>query len=352
MKAIVKNSAEIGLMYTEVLKPVPKPNEVLIEVEAASICGTDIHYYKWDQNARDFAEKFNVQFPFIIGHEFSGTIVALGSAVTTRTIGQRVAIETHIPCGTCFQCENDEAHNCANMSVYGTSCNGCFAMYAVADEKIAFVLPDEVSFEEGALLEPGGVAMRAVEEAEIMPGDTVVINGCGPIGLMAIQIAYAAGAARVIAFDMDEYRLNMAREFGAAAFNITKDNAVEKVRELTKPRGGADVVIELSGSVKAYDTIFDMIRLEGRIVTVGHPGGPVSVNVTKSINLKGTRIKGIFGRRIWSTWHHLTSLMASGKVDLLKVVTHRFAFVEYEEAFQQISRGAGKILFLKEHKEG
>ncbi|WP_368234903.1 zinc-binding dehydrogenase [Anaerotruncus rubiinfantis] len=348
MKAVVKNSTDIGLEYREVDKPVPKPHEVLIEVEAASICGTDIHYYKWDQNAKDFAGKFNVQFPFIIGHEFSGTIVAVGEAVSTRKVGQRVAIETHIPCGTCFQCENGEAHNCANMSVYGTSCNGCFAPYAVADEKISFVLPDEVSFEEGALLEPAGVAMRAVEEARIAPGDTVVINGCGPIGLMAIQIAYAAGAGRVIAFDMDEYRLKMAAEFGAAAFNFTKCNTVEEVKKLTKVRGGADVVIELSGAASAYRTIFDMIRLEGRIVTVGHPGGPVEINVTQNINLKGASIKGIFGRRIWTTWHDLTSLMAAKRIDLLKVVTHRFSFAEYEQAFAQISQGAGKILFLKD----
>lgn len=348
MKAVVKNDTNVGLAYLDVPKPEPKPNEVLIRVHAASICGTDIHYYKWNQSAEDFARKFNVQFPFIIGHECAGEIVAVGSDVKNRKVGERVALETHIPCGKCFQCMHGEAHNCANMKVYGTSCDGCFAPYAVADEKIAYVLPDEVTYEEGALLEPAGVAMRAVEEANIEPGDTVVVNGAGPIGMFAILLAQASGAGKVLAFDMDDYRLNMARKLGAVAFDFTKVNNVEKVMEICKLRGGADVVIETSGSPKAYDSIFDMIRLEGRVVTVGHPGGPVSINVTKSINLKGARIKGIFGRRIWSTWDHLTALMASGKVNLLDVVTHRFAFDQYDEAFDQLKYGAGKILFIDE----
>lgn len=350
MKAVVKSNTEAGLSYLDVPRPEPKPGEVLIKVHAASICGTDIHYFKWDQSAEDFARKFDVQFPFIIGHECAGEIVAVGSDVRSRRVGERVALETHIPCGRCFQCMHGEAHNCANMSVYGTSCNGCFAPYAVADERIAYVLPEELSYEKGALLEPAGVAMRAVEEACLEPGDTVVVNGAGPIGMFAILLAKASGAGRIIAFDMDAYRLEMAKRLGAQAFDFTKVNNVEKVAELCRLRGGADVVIETSGSPKAYDSIFDMIRLEGRIVTVGHPGGTVSLNVTKSINLKGARIKGIFGRRIWSTWEHLTALMASGKVSLLDVVTHRFAFSQYQEAFAQLSKGAGKVLFLDEEQ--
>ncbi|NLM14581.1 MAG: alcohol dehydrogenase catalytic domain-containing protein [Clostridiaceae bacterium] len=350
MKAVVKSGTGVGLEYKDIPKPVPTSNEVLIEVKVASICGTDINYYNWNQSAKDFGESFDIKFPFVIGHEFSGTIIEVGSAVTTRFVGQRVAIETHIPCGKCFQCENGEAHNCANMSVYGTSCNGCFAPYAVADEKITFVLPDEVSFEEGALLEPSGVAIRAVEEAKIQPGDTLVINGCGPIGMFVVMIALVSGAGRIIAIDMDEYRLRMAEKMGAITLNFTKCNTVEEIQKLTKDRNGADVVIETSGSEKAYETIFDMIRLEGRIVTVGNPSGFVNINWTRNVNLKGASIKGIFGRRIWSTWHHLTSLITAKRVNLLDVVTHRFSFAEYEEAFQQIKVGAGKILFINDTK--
>lgn len=347
MKAIAKIGPEPGVAQIEVPVPEPKENEVLIKVEAASICGTDVNYYKWNKSAEDFSSKFNVKFPFIIGHEISGTIVKVGSAVKTRFVGQRVALETHIPCGKCFQCENGEAHNCSDMEIYGTSCNGAFAPYAVADAEIAFVMPDEVSFEEGALLEPAGVAMRAVEEAKIEPGDTVVINGCGPIGLLAVVIAKASGAGKVIGIDMDPYRIDLAKKVGAdVALNLSECDPVEEVLKITKNRLGADALIESSGAASAYKTIFKMIRLEGRIVTVGHPGGPVSVNWTQDVNLKGASIKGVFGRRIWSTWLHLTSLMANKKVNLLDVVTHRFSFDQYQEAFDQISKGSGKILFI------
>jgi threonine 3-dehydrogenase len=233
------------------------------------------------------------------------------------------------------------------MSIYGTSCNGCFAAYTTVDERATFVLPDEMSFEEGALLEPAGVAMRAVEEASIVPGDTVVVNGCGPIGLMAIPILFASGAANVIAVDLDEYRLGMASKFGAVTINAKNQNPVEVIQQLTKNRGGADVVIELSGAASAYENIFDFLRLEGCLITVGHPSGPVSISIQKSVNLKGIRIRGVFGRRIWSTWWNLSSLITSKKVNILDVATHRYHFSQYQEAFDQIKMGAGKILFIK-----
>jgi threonine 3-dehydrogenase len=348
MKALVKIAETPGLEYIEIEKPIPKPNEVLIEVEASAICGTDIHYYHWDQTAIGFGSKFNIRFPFVIGHECAGTIIAVGSAVTNRKVGQRVSIETHIPCGTCFACQNGMSHNCINMRVYGTSCSGCFAQYTTVDADVTFVLPDEISFEEGALLEPAGVAMRAVEECNINFGDTVVVNGCGPIGLIAIKILRVSGVSRVIAVDLDEYRLMMAENFGAIPINVQHQDATKAVLNLTRDRGGADVVIEMSGASIAYNIIFEMIRKEGRIVTVGHPSDAVTIDIMKSINLKGTSLKGIFGRRIWNTWWNLSTLIVSQKLDILDVVTHRFAFSEYSKAFDQISKGSGKVLFVKE----
>lgn len=347
MKAIVKEKAKSGLVYLEVTKPKPEPNQVLIEVKAASVCGTDVHWYNWDQNAKDFAERFNIKFPFIIGHELSGVIVDIGSNVTSRKIGQRVSIEPHIPCGNCFQCNNNAPHNCSNMLLYATNCNGGFSDYTVIDEKATFVIPDEMSFEEGALLEPAGCAMRAVEEAKLVPGETVVVIGCGPIGLMTIQILIACGA-RVIAINPSEYRLKMAEKLGAIAISTKNKDFVKIINRITADRGGADVIIEASGSAKAYETIFDMIRLEGRIVTVGNPGGDIPINITKNINLKGVSIKGVFGRRIWSTWWNLNSFISSKKINILDIVTHRYKFSEYEKAFEQIKNGSGKILLLND----
>jgi threonine 3-dehydrogenase len=347
MKAIVKTGENKGFSYIDMEKPHPKPNEVLFEVEAAAICGTDIHYYHWNQSARDFASKFNVKFPFVVGHECSGTVVELGSEVKSVRIGDRISLETHIPCGHCYQCQNDNAHNCMNMSVYGTSCNGCFSDYALAPESVVFKLSDNVSFEEGSLFEPSGVAMHAVERAQLLPGDTALVLGCGAVGLLAIKILLTCGAARVIAVDIDPYRINLAQKMGAVAVNSATDDVAEVVKKYTARRGGVDIILEMTGSTKVYEKLFDYLRLEGRIVTVGHPGGNVSVNITQSINLKGAHIKGLFGRRIWETWWKISSLVDAGRLNVLDVVTHRFKFSQVNEAFEQIAKGAGKILFLK-----
>ncbi len=347
MKAVVKNAPVAGVEYLDVPIPVPKPDEVLIEVEAAAICGTDIHYNKWDQSAVNFSQKFNLKFPFVLGHECSGKIIAVGSEVKSKKVGQRVAFETHIPCGSCFMCQTGNAHNCMNMSIYGTSCDGCFAEYATAPESIVFELPDDVSYEEGALFEPAGVAMRAVELAQIEPGDTVVVYGCGPIGLITMQILKVCGAANIIAVDVSEYRLKMAKELGAITINGSKEDVVSVVSQITKAKGGADVVLEMTGAMKVYEIIFDLIRLEGRLVTVGHPAGDVSINITQNVNLKGVSIKGLFGRKIWDTWWHLSALVGANNINILDVVTHRFKFSECKEAFEQVDKGAGKILFVK-----
>lgn len=346
MLAIVKEGPYPGITCMDVEKPRPKANEVLVQVYASAICGTDLGLYRWNAGGQGFAQKFNVHWPLTLGHEFSGVITEVGSDVKDRYVGQRVSLETHLPCGKCFNCLNDMPHNCMDMGAYGTSCNGSFAEYAIGPANVIFPLPDEISFEEGSLLEPGGVAMRAVDEAAVLPGETVVVNGCGPIGLLTILVLKAGNAARVIATDLDEYRLKMAESFGAIPINIKKQDAVSEIQDLTKARGGADVVIETSGAPSAYESIFHFLRLEGRLVTVGHPGGVVPIHWMEDINLRGLSIKGIFGRRIWRTWYQLTSLMAAKRINLLDVVTHRFQLSQAEEAFEQANKGAGKILLL------
>jgi len=234
-----------------------------------------------------------------------------------------------------------------NMSIYGTSCDGCFGEYATVPESVVFNLSDNVSYQEGALFEPAGVAMRAIEEAKLIPGETVVVYGCGPIALIAIQMLRVCGAAQIIAVDIDEYRLNMASKYGVTTINPLKEDVVSTIKNLTAIRGGADLIIELTGSAKVYERLFEILRLEGRLVTVGHPAGKVSINITQNINLKGTSIKGVFGRRIWETWWNLSSLVDTKKIDILDIVTHRFTFEQFNTAFEQFNTGAGKILFVK-----
>ena len=348
MKAIMKTGPQPGIELKEIPVPEPGPDEVLIKVEASAICGTDMHYYHWNAAGQGFGEKYNIQWPLVLGHECGGTIVKVGANVTEREVGQRVAVETHIYCGKCYNCQNGMPHNCTDMAIYGTSCNGCFSEYALAPAKVTFVIPDEMTFKEAALLEPAGVSMRAVEECNVQPGDTVLVNGCGPLGLMCIMILKAGNAARVIATDLNEYRLGLAENMGAITVNPAKENAVERVQELCKGRAGADIVIECTGAAPSYKTVFDYIRPEGRFVTVAHPGGDVPINITSNINTKGLSWKGIFGRRIWNTWSNLSSLIASGKLDIMQVVTHQFTFDQCQEAFEQSVKGAGKILFVNE----
>ena len=341
MKAVVKNKKEPGLELIEAERPVPGPHQVLIQLKAAAICGTDLHYYRWNQAAQDFINNSsNFPFPYFIGHEGAGVIVEVGEQATKFQVGQRVTAETHISCGRCFHCLNGEAHNCPNRGRFF----GCFSEYTVVDENYAFLLPDEMSFEEGALMEPAGVAMRAIEEARLDPGDTVVVNGCGPIALMMIQMLSKALTARIIAVDLNDFRLGLAQKFGAIPVHAG-DEADHLIRKLTADRGGADVVFEMSGAAVAYQRIFDYVRKEGRLIVVGNPSGEIPFNITKNIFLKGITIKGINGRRIWSTWLHLSSLITSKKLDILDIVTHRFPLEEYDQAFQQAMGDSGKVLF-------
>ncbi|MEM2927093.1 MAG: alcohol dehydrogenase catalytic domain-containing protein [Candidatus Bathyarchaeia archaeon] len=313
----------------------------MIEVRSGAICGTDIHLYNWDLTGANFP----VRFPLILGHEFSGDVVEIGPNVEGFSVGDRVAVETHIPCGTCYQCGLGEGHNCQNMELIGITYPGAFATYAKAPAKVTFKLPPTVSHEEGSLFEPAGVAMRGIDEAKISPGDLVVIIGCGPIGLIAIQIAWVVGASQVIAIDLNDFRLQMARHFGAFGLNPLRDNVVQKVKEIAGRKGGADVILEISGAPAVYEYLFELLRMEGKLVTIGHATKPISINISKQINIKGATIKGIFGRRIWETWEHLASLVMAKRIDLSGVITHRFPIEKYEEAFKQVHGNAGKVLF-------
>jgi threonine 3-dehydrogenase len=342
MRALVKTEPVPGAALLEIDEPRLRRDEVMVEVKAGAICGTDIHFYHWDPASTNFP----VRFPLILGHEYAGDVVEVGADVRGIAVGDRISVETHIPCGACYQCGLGEGHNCQDMGLVGISYPGAFAPYAKVPAKVAFKLPPGVSYDEGSLFEPAGVAMRGVDEAHIAPGDLVVVLGCGPIGLIAIQIARAVGAAQVIGVDINEFRLAMARRMGAIAVNAAKESVVDSVKAVAGRKGGADVVIELSGAPEVFDYIFDILRLEGRIVTVGHVSRPISVNVSKQINLKGVSLKGVFGRRIWETWEHLASLVAAKRIDLSGVVTHRFPLEAFEAAFRQVHGDAGKVLFV------
>lgn len=349
MRAIKKMAKAPGVEYFEnIEKPSPNDDEVLFQVKATAICGTDYSCWQWNKAGERFNEKYGAQYPFVLGHECCGIVTEVGKNVTNIQVGDKIAIETHIYCDECYQCKNGDAHNCQDLKIYGFSCNGCFAEYATAPAKCAYKLPEEVSFEQGALFEPAGVAMFAIREADVQPDDTVMIYGCGPIGQMGIMLALAYGAKNVIAVDIDDLRVQQAKELGAIAVNSAKEDLGEVVKKVCAERGGVDVILEISGASAIYDTMADYLRKEGKIMLLAHPGERVSFDIMKTMHHSGATIKGIFGRRIWDSWDALTELVASGKVDLTKVITHRFPLSAGNKAFEQIAAGSGKVLFLPE----
>lgn len=342
MKALVKETASRGARLIETYPdPEVEGSEVLIRVERAAVCGTDIHLYDWDSSATAFHPKL----PLIMGHECSGTVAAVGPEVRRVRVGERVSLETHIPCGDCFQCRTGSAHNCLNMGLVGLTVQGAFADVIKVPEVVCFRLPDAVTFEEAALFEPAGVAVHALQRANITPGDAVLICGCGFIGLVAIQLCLLAGAATVVALDVNEYRLAKARGLGAVALNPQREDVRAAVNDLTGRRGGVDVAFEMSGAASVYPGIFGYIRREGTLVSVGHPGKPVAIDVAAHINKQGVVFKGVFGRRIWDTWEILASLIGSKRVDLASLVTHHLRLNEYETAFAAIRDKGIKAMF-------
>ncbi len=352
MRAIMKMDRAPGVEYvTNIEKPTPKDDEILFQVKATAICGTDFSCWKWNLAAEKFNDKYEAKYPFVLGHECCGVVTEVGKNVTNIQVGDKIAIETHIYCEECYQCKTGDAHNCQHLKIYGFSCDGCFAEFATAPAKCAYKLPEAVSFEQCALFEPAGVAMFALREAKVGPGDTVMIYGCGPIDQMAIQLALASGVKNVIAVDIDDFRAGQARDLGAIAVNSLKQDLGEVVREYCSERGGVDVILEISGASSIYDTMADYLRKEGQIMLLAHPGERVSFDIMKTMHHSGARIKGIFGRRIWDSWDALTDLVASGKVDLTKVVTHRFPLSAGNKAFEQIAAGSGKVLFIPEWED-
>jgi threonine 3-dehydrogenase len=344
MKVIAKTQPGKGASLIDLPIPTPTDKEILIKVECSAICGTDIHLYHWTPSALIFQPQ--PVFPIAMGHEIAGTIVAVGDKVNKNRIGQRVAFETHPYCGECYLCQMGHKHVCLNMSNFKKYENGGFAEYKLATENMLYVLPDNISFEQGALYEPGGVAMYAVEDSHMDPGDVVVIYGCGPIALMAMQIYKACGAGTVIGIDVNEFRINMAKKYADIVINSTKESALDIVKEVSKTHGGADVIVEATAASSVYETMFQMARPEAHIIIIGHPGGVVPINVMKDINLKSLNIKGHFGRKIWSTWDKLNTLQSSKRLDLLGTVTHRFTLEQYEEAFETSTKDAGKVFFI------
>jgi threonine 3-dehydrogenase len=316
---------------------------VLIRVEAASLCGTDLHIYRWDPWAQ---ERLTERLPQIFGHEMAGRIVALGdgaNASGTLAIGTRVAAETHLVDGTCYQCRTGRAYVCANLRILGVDADGAFAEYMTLPAGNAWPSND-LSPEIAAIQEPMGNAVHAAFVEEVT-GETVLVTGCGPIGLMSIAIAKLAGATKVIATDINPERRRMATSMGA---DLVLDAAGDVVAQVRAATGGvgADIVLEMSGAEPAIRQGFDAVTNGGRVSLLGLPSRPVTLDLNNEIIFKGLRVYGITGRRMFETWYRTQALLAQG-LDLSPIVTHRLPLTRFHEAFELLAAGhAGKVVLL------
>jgi threonine 3-dehydrogenase len=338
MQAIVKDTRAPGLTVTSVPKPSAGPGEVLIGIRHAGVCGTDLHIADWDAWAQG-----RIRPPIVVGHEFAGEIVAVGNGVTELKVGQLVTAEGHIVCGHCLQCRTGNGHICRNTRIIGVDRDGAFAEFIVMPA--TNVLPlDGIPTEIGAIMDPMGNAFHTVLTADV-PGSTVFVVGCGPIGCFAVGIARAAGAARVIASDVNPRRLELARAMGAhVLINAATDN-VEQIVLAESGGEGADVVCEMSGVPLALHQAFHAVRLGGQVQLLGIPKGTVPVDFATEIIFKGITIYGVIGRKMYETWHQMRRFLAGGQFDPHPVITHRFPLARIDEALAAIRSGdAGKVI--------
>ena len=342
MKGLIKEMGLEGANYRDDL-PIPKikSNEVLVRVRACAICGTDIHIYNWTQYAKE-----RVKLPMVFGHEFAGEIVEIGANVNGYAIGDRVAGETHIPCGECEQCRTGNMHICENMRIIGVQETGAFAEYVPVHHACLWKLDDSIDYESGALLEPMGVGAHGVLSGEI-GGKSIAILGCGPIGLCAVGVASACGANGIFAMDMTEPKLDWARKMGATVLiNSQNEDAVGIVRQATQGKG-VDVVVDYTGNQQAISLGFDMLKKGGRYTMVGLANGDIAINVNESIIYKEARINGVTGRQMYKTWYDCEKLIKAGKFDLKQVIGGVFALSDYKKAFDALKAGMpGKALLI------
>jgi len=339
MKALRKTQAAKGLQLETVPVPSIGHTDVLVRVKAASICGTDLHIYGWDRWSQG-----RIKPPVTLGHEFCGVVERVGEEVTAVKTGDFVSAEMHVNCGHCHQCRLGEAHICQSVRVIGIDQDGAFAEFVKIPATNIWKLDPAIPERYGAILDPLGNAVHTVLAGEIT-GQTVLVTGCGPIGLMSIAVAKACGSSTVFATETNEHRRAMAKEMGAdVVLNPVKEDAVKKILGATDGTG-VDVLLELSGNATAIQQGFKSLRAGGRASLLGIPTENVPLDLVNDVIFKGATVQGIYGRRMYQTWVQMTALLKAGRVKLEPLFGERVPLEKFEDAFAKLQGGlAGKIL--------
>ncbi len=337
MRALIKSGDGPGLTLEEIPAPVPGINEVVIDVKRASICGTDLHIFDWDDWARR-----TISIGMAVGHEFAGVISAVGDEVIGLGIGDRVSAEGHITCGHCRNCRAGRRHYCRNAEGIGVNRAGAFADQVAVPAVNVFPLPDDITDDVGSILDPLGNATHTALSFDLV-GEDVLITGAGPIGLMATAIARHVGARYIVVTDIIDYRLALAEKMGADRAVKVGDTPLETIEHDLGMVEAFDVGLEMSGAPAALSAILRTINHGANIALLGIPSGPFEIDWNQVI-FKGLTLKGIYGRRMFETWYKMTSMLHSG-LDITRVITHRFPVEQYQEAFETVRGGkAGKVI--------
>ncbi|MDP2791554.1 MAG: L-threonine 3-dehydrogenase [Rectinemataceae bacterium] len=341
MKALVKSKAEPGLWMQDVPLPEIGDNDLLIKVKKTAICGTDVHIWKWDAWSQR-----TITIGQTIGHEFVGEIVDMGRSVSGYRTGERVSAEGHIVCGVCRACRAGKRHLCPNTVGIGVNRNGCFAEYVAVPASNAWHIHDSVSDEIASIFDPYGNATHTALSFDMI-GEDVLITGAGPIGCMAAAIAKHVGARNVVITDTNKWRLDLAMKLGATrAVNIAKESLKEVQKELGMV-GGFDIGLEMSGNPKALEQMIENMYNGGRMALLGLLPDGAGIDWSRVI-FKGLFLKGIYGREIFETWYKMQAMLRSG-LDISPIITHRFAFDDFEKGFAAMLSGeSGKVVLSLE----
>ena len=337
MKALVKNISEKGIWLKDVPKPKINTNDVMIKITHTAICGTDLHIYKWD----DWAKK-TIKIPLIIGHEFCGVICEIGAGVKNLKVGDRVSGEGHLTCENCRNCRAGKKHLCHKTIGIGVHRDGAFAEYLSLPESNVWPIHNDISSEIASFFDPLGNAVHTALSFDIT-GEDVLITGAGPIGLMCVAICKYSGAKNIVITDINDYRLAIASELGASKTINIKNDSIDNHFEELGIKYGFDVGLEVSGNPKAFNSMLTNMYHGGSIALLG-----ILPNNTKidwdDVIFKGLRIKGIYGREMYETWHKMVQILRGG-LNVKKILTHTFSVTDYQEAFTILDIGkCGKVV--------
>ncbi len=337
MKALVKSHSGPGLWLEEVPASESGINDVLIRVLMTGVCGTDMHIYEWDEWARSA-----IRVPLIIGHEFVGEVIGVGSNVADLQPGDIVSGEGHVVCGRCRNCLAGRRHLCANTLGVGVSRPGAFAEYIVLPMSNIWRHSPKVDLETAAIFDPFGNAVHTALSFPVL-GEDVVITGAGPIGIMAAAVVRHAGARHVVITDVNPKRLKLAEKLGVTLAVNTGETRLCDVQTTLKMHEGFDVGLEMSGNANAFREMLGNMSHGAKIAMLGIPSNEIAID-WKQVIFNMLTIKGIYGREMYETWYKMTVMLESG-LDIKPVITHRFAWHEYEKAFAAIKSGdSGKVI--------